>query len=1084
MKQYQLHICILFVCISGTFLIPCKSYGQLKGSYTINPTKAASNINYRNWASAVSDLQTGSRSDGGSPQGAGVKGAVTFTVYDSIYANTQIAIGAISGASYSNTITFKSLKGDSSKCVLQYPSSNSSTDDYAVLLDGADYITFKQIGMERTGSNTYSTVIQITNDADNNKFIRCQMKAFKMPSNTTLGFAYGIGSCIYFTGNGDSTEITQNRLLYGYNGIFSTTASTANKISGNTIDTSGSSGIYMTNQTSLKITGNTISMGDFGANLGHYTSYGMRIETSPSLEISKNKIYMLAVNGQVTRAIILSGIVSTASQPGMVYNNFIMASGGTGNCTGLAAYTCDYINFYFNNVLITNTLSDGAAFFHNPSFISTYIKLMNNNLINKGGGYACSVSGANTSDLDTVNFNNIYTSGTNLGIWNASNITSISSWQSSTGKDANSINLDPGYTNNNNLHVSNYGLKAKGFAIYNIKDDIDGELRNINTPDIGADELKPIYNDAGIVALTKPLAGQCVGPLSVQAVIQNFGAGKLIKATINWSINGIYQTPYNWTGNLNKNGKDTVVIGNYNFTATLNPKFVIKSSLPNGKTDTLMFNDSIIVVRSLRALPSISLGPDFSICLGDSIQIGSVNNPTLSYKWLTITGSAFATTSQIFVKPTIKTSYILEATNKNFGCINRDTLVISVNNKPVADAGPDHTICPGSSAQLGATPQSGFVYYWTSQPVRFKSTIANPLDTPSVTTTYSLTKVVTATGCQATDIAVVTVISLPTPFVTGIISACNNDRMNYITTSNGGNTYKWYVTGGQLLSGQNTNAINVRWNTPGTGNLKVIETNSATCKDSSMLAVTVNTSPKANFSVIGLTCKGSATVFKDMSNDAQSYQWTFGDAGTSTLASPTHLYATVNTFPVKLIVMNAADCPDTANLQVTINPLPVADFSTTKVAEKTYDFTDISTIPSGTISGWLWDFGDGSDSSTVKNPNHQYSLGGTFVIKLCVTSNAGCKACNSRSFNVLGLHSTELNNTLLAVPNPGSGIFTITSKVQISAIQVTNLLGQVIENTQPMSDDFKIDLSNQPAGIYFVKVTYGNSSGILKIIIQ
>ena len=90
-------------------LLLCNStFAQLNGNYTINPIAAASGTNYQNWASAVGDLVSGNRTDGGTPQGAGVSGPVTITVYDTIY-NSSVEIAAISGTSYTNKITFKPI---------------------------------------------------------------------------------------------------------------------------------------------------------------------------------------------------------------------------------------------------------------------------------------------------------------------------------------------------------------------------------------------------------------------------------------------------------------------------------------------------------------------------------------------------------------------------------------------------------------------------------------------------------------------------------------------------------------------------------------------------------------------------------------------------------------------------------------------------------------------------------------------------------------------------------------------------------------------------------------------------------------
>jgi hypothetical protein len=207
--------------------------------------------------------------------------------------------------------------------VLKNASSTSSTGDYVVHLNGVDFLRFRGIGFERTGTNTYCTVVQLSNDADNNQFTQCYFRGRKMPSNSSLGFNYGIGSCLYFAGNADSTLVHKSRLLYGYNGLYGASSCSGNAFSFNKIDTSGCSGIYMTGQSGFLVENNQLNMGDFGANQGHYVSYAMRIENSPSLVIRNNKMQMLAVNGQVVRAVILANTTSTSSAPSLVYNNFI-----------------------------------------------------------------------------------------------------------------------------------------------------------------------------------------------------------------------------------------------------------------------------------------------------------------------------------------------------------------------------------------------------------------------------------------------------------------------------------------------------------------------------------------------------------------------------------------------------------------------------------------------------------------------------------------------------------------------------------------------------------------------------------------
>ena len=67
----------------------------------------------------------------------------------------------------------------------------------------------------------------------------------------------------------------------------------------------------------------------------------------------------------------------------------------------------------------------------------------------------------------------------------------------------------------------------------------------------------------------------------------------------------------------------------------------------------------------------------------------------------------------------------------------------------------------------------------------------------------------------------------------------------------------------------------------------------------------------------------------------------------------------------------------------------VADFSgspTNGLAPLSVHFTDLSSVPGP--SAWLWNFGDGSTSST-QNPTHLYAAAGTYDVRLDVTGSNG-----------------------------------------------------------------------------------------------
>jgi PKD repeat protein len=81
-----------------------------------------------------------------------------------------------------------------------------------------------------------------------------------------------------------------------------------------------------------------------------------------------------------------------------------------------------------------------------------------------------------------------------------------------------------------------------------------------------------------------------------------------------------------------------------------------------------------------------------------------------------------------------------------------------------------------------------------------------------------------------------------------------------------------------------------------------------------------------------------------------------------------------------------------------VNQPPVPNF-TSSCNGLLCAFTDQSTDPDGTVTGWSWTFGDGG-LSTVRNPSHTYTSAGTYTIKLTATDNIGSAVQKTGSVTV------------------------------------------------------------------------------------
>src|SRR5262249_8632344 len=90
------------------------------------------------------------------------------------------------------------------------------------------------------------------------------------------------------------------------------------------------------------------------------------------------------------------------------------------------------------------------------------------------------------------------------------------------------------------------------------------------------------------------------------------------------------------------------------------------------------------------------------------------------------------------------------------------------------------------------------------------------------------------------------------------------------------------------------------------------------------------------------------------------------------------------------VVGDQAGCTASSQVTVSINPLPIVNFTpnpTTGCSPLFVQFLDASTASPG--STYLWNFGDNT-TSTLQNPSHWYYQTGTFIITLTITTPDGC----------------------------------------------------------------------------------------------
>ncbi len=150
--------------------------------------------------------------------------------------------------------------------------------------------------------------------------------------------------------------------------------------------------------------------------------------------------------------------------------------------------------------------------------------------------------------------------------------------------------------------------------------------------------------------------------------------------------------------------------------------------------------------------PNADAGADVTTC--DGVQIGTAAVTDVTYSWSPTTGLDDATIAQPTANPNAETEYTVTATDAA-GCTSTDSVIVSPSAE--ADAGADKSVCEGSGKLIGSPDNSGgtATYSWSPSTGLDNASIAQPMASPTETTTYELT--VSAGGCTKTDQVVVTV---------------------------------------------------------------------------------------------------------------------------------------------------------------------------------------------------------------------------------------------------------------------------------------------------------------------------------------
>ncbi len=1036
---------------------------QLTGTYTIG----GASPDYANFSAAVTALINN-----------GVCGPVVFNMRPQTD-TVRLIITEIPGADSTNNITFQSENGDSTSVVLTYPSLDTLADNYLIMLDGADFLTFSKITMQRTGTELNARIIDFINNATNNTITNCRLIGVTGPTTNSL-------TALIYSSGGTSTNdsnitITNNLLKDGSLGIYMNGISTLDLeenivIRNNTFTNQMSKGIQMAN------IGHAIIEGNVFTTTTSYTGYaGIYLDRS-------NRPHMILKNqilGTPGTGMYFVDCTAQSGVHGIIANNFIWSN----DSAGISMVNGDYQDLVHNSILMTGTTSSFAALLMRGSGSGKVVK--NNILANFGGGYSYIVSDSAVFGIEYSDYNDIFTNGAFVGNYDGINRATLANWRAASQRDSNSVSVNPNFVSNTDLHSTSIAMDDRGKKYNNVTDDIDGQVRSAVTPDIGADEYSAAQRNVGVTAIIHPVDSTCGEAATIVSVVIT-NTGQLAES----NFNVVTEITGSITQTLTKNHSTVIQPGQSDtLTYNANPLNTSAGGVYNLKSytslaiDDVHANDTLSAVIHLSAPPTPPGVSNSSICGPGSDTLVATSSDSILWYAASTGGSPIAGGPN-FITPVVNatTTYYASALGSCEGA--RTAVTLSVLPVPSVNLGNDTTITQGSNVTLNAGGGAS-TYLWSTGQTTSSITVN--------TDGCYWVEYTNGSGCSAYDTLCVDVI-FPTDMSISLNSSpVNNDCASdsipvIIRVSNVGTSTATTIPVTVEITGAVTTTFTDTVTTLNAGSnvlltmgtINVMAGGTITMKSYVAYAGDLDANNDTLTNVVNLIVPpnpangisssrcGSGPITLTATDTVLWYDAPTG--GNLIFVGDAYFIPGLNV-STTFYIQNGMVCNNQQRVAInaTINALPnVFLGNDTVVVDSivldagagfvTYDWT-----PSGTSQFY---------TATVTGP---YSV--------CVTAANGCANCDTINVDILvGIENVSGNIAMNVYPNPARNMVTVELRDadnQKVSMSISDLQGQVIWEEQGSNMTYKtIDVSSFASGVYLLNVRKQNASSVYKLIIQ
>ncbi|GEM_PF-4235052 len=390
------------------------------------------------------------------------------------------------------------------------------------------------------------------------------------------------------------------------------------------------------------------------------------------------------------------------------------------------------------------------------------------------------------------------------------------------------------------------------------------------------------------------------------------------------------------------------------------------------------------------------------------------------------------------------------------------------------------SVCAGDSVSFVNTSTAGAISNtWTVNGSMAASTqdfVLNPVSSGSSTVVLT---VESNSGCITSAEVEIHADSLPpVNTVTSDSIICIGETVTFAATPF--LDYAWLLDGVNINVGTLTT---VDFTTSGSFDVDLIAT-SGVCVDTIQLPlILVGDDPQPDFQMneTELCISDTLHLTNTSVSNANDFTWKINGAVVSNAQDYSTVLTNLGANTVRLVATDLG-CVDSTEQVVIIEPEPIAIFSSSGTGQP-WELTFMD--QSVDASTFAWDFGDGN-TSTAQNPTHSYATGGNYQVCLTVATDVGCEHTTCEVIDApVGMADVWEEQSLQVYPNPFSeAVYLETELVEPLTVRWRDLTGRELRTVrlEPSASPQILTLEDAPAGVYFLEVTSGDTSSVVRIV--